>query len=107
MLDPPHFGSGNTLYESLLYGVPSVTWPGAFMCGRIVSGIYRLLGIADPPIAARLDDYAPLAVALAHDPERRARLRGELLEKAAALYRDAAAVEEFASFIETAVAAAR
>jgi predicted O-linked N-acetylglucosamine transferase (SPINDLY family) len=106
LLDPAHFGSGNTFYESMIFGVPSITWPGLFMRGRIVAGIYRHLGIADAPIAATLADYAGLAVAVASDRQRRERLRAELLRKGAALYRDAASVRELEAFFEQAVSAA-
>ncbi len=107
LLDPVHFGSGNTFYESMVFGIPTVTWPGRFMRGRIVAGIYRMLGIVDTPIAGTLADYAGLAVAIANDRERRERLKSELLSKGAALYRDAASVRELEAFLERAVAAAR
>jgi predicted O-linked N-acetylglucosamine transferase (SPINDLY family) len=107
LLDPVHFGSGNTFYESMVFGTPTVTWPGRFMRGRIVAGIYRMLGIADAPIASTLADYAGLAVAIANDRERRERLKSELLSKGAALYRDAASVRELEAFLERAVTAAR
>jgi predicted O-linked N-acetylglucosamine transferase (SPINDLY family) len=77
------------------------------MRGRIVAGIYRMLGIADAPIADTLADYAGLAVAIANDRERRERLKSELLSKGAALYRDAASVRELEAFLERAVAVAR
>jgi protein O-GlcNAc transferase len=105
MLDPPHFGSGNTLYESLFYGIPSVTWPGRFMRGRITAGVYDWLGIADAPVAASLADYADLAVAIATDRSRRERLRDELIRKSPGLYHDRLAVREFEAFLEAAVAA--
>ncbi len=52
LLDPLHFGSGNTLYEALACGTPIVTWPGHFMRGRIVAGAYRQMGLADAPVAS-------------------------------------------------------
>jgi predicted O-linked N-acetylglucosamine transferase (SPINDLY family) len=107
LLDPIHFGSGNTLYEAMACGTPIVTWPGRFMRGRIVAGAYRQMGVADAPVAARLEDYAPLALALGRDPERRTRLRSALSRAAAqALFADMASVREFEQFIEAAVAAA-
>jgi protein O-GlcNAc transferase len=106
LLDPVHFGSGNTLYESLIYGVPTITWPGRFMRGRIVSGIYRFLGIEDAPVAAELDEYAPLAVAIGTDQARRSRLNRQLLSKAGTLYADRLALRELESFLQAAVAAA-
>ncbi len=38
VLDPPHFGSGNSSYEAFALGAPIVTWPGAFMRGRVTAG---------------------------------------------------------------------
>lgn len=107
LLDTPHFGSGTTVYESFDLGVPSVTWPGAFMRGRLVAAFYRYLDIADAPIALTLDDYADLAVALACDPSRRERLRAQMLAKQAMLYRSRAALGEFEDFCTRAIQAAR
>jgi len=61
LLDPLHFGSGNTMYEAMALGMPTVTWPGEFARGRIVAAAYRQMEIASPPIAAILEDYAPIA----------------------------------------------
>ncbi|HEY8574048.1 tetratricopeptide repeat protein [Phenylobacterium sp.] len=107
LLDPPHFGSGNTLYEAMGLGRPIVTWPSAFARGRIVAAAYHQMGIANPPIAGRPEDYAGLALALAADPDRRARMAQDLSAGAARdLYRDQAAVRAFERFLEAAVAAA-
>jgi protein O-GlcNAc transferase len=107
LLDPLHFGSGNTLYEAMGEGIPIVTWPGRFMRGRVVAGAYAQMGIEDPPVAATPQAYAEIALALGRDPERRAGLRRELQARARAhLYEDAAAVREFEAFLEAAVAAA-
>jgi len=106
LLDPIHFGSGNTLYEAMSYGVPVITWPGKFMRGRIVAGAYQQMGITDAPIAKSLEDYAPLAIALANDLERNRTLR-ELLVKASQreLFADALALHEFENFLEAALSA--
>lgn len=107
LLDPIHFGSGNTLYEAMVYGTPIVTWPGQFMRGRIVAGAYHQMKVADPPVAARLEDYAPLAVSLARDEARRAELGRRLRDAAAReLFSDMGAVRELEILLEEAVAAA-
>jgi predicted O-linked N-acetylglucosamine transferase (SPINDLY family) len=107
LLDPIHFGSGNTLYEAMVYGTPIVTWPGRHMRGRIVAGAYRQMGVADAPVAERLEDYAPLALALGRDPARRRRLRQAALQAAGReLYADARALRAFEEFLAAAVAAA-
>lgn len=107
LLDPLHFGSGRTLYEAMGEGTPIVTWPGRFARGRIVAGAYAQMGVTDAPVAASIQDYAPLALALGRDAQRRAELRGRL--KAAArksLFADVAVVGEFERFLEGAVDAA-
>jgi len=106
LLDPVHFGSGNTLYEAMLHGTPIVTWPGRFMRGRLVAAAWRQMGIADAPIAERLEDYAPLALALGRDPARRETLRRATRAAAGALFEDRQAVREFEAFVIAAVAAA-
>jgi len=77
------------------------------MRGRVTAGMYRWLGITEAPVASTLDSYAPLAVAYATDRARREALKRQLVERAAAAYRDELAVRELETFIEHAVAAAR
>jgi len=106
LLDPVHFGSGNTLYEAMIHGTPIVTWPGRFMRGRLVAAAWRQMGIADAPIAERLEDYAPLALALGRDPARREALRRATRAAAGSLFEDRQAVRDFEAFVIAAVAAA-
>ena len=107
LLDPLHFGSGNTLYEAMGEGTPIVTCPGAFARSRVVAGAYAQMGVADAPVAASPEAYAPLALALGRDAGRRARLRAALKAAAADhLFADRAAVTEFETFLDAAVAAA-
>jgi len=107
LLDPLHFGSGNTLYEGMVYGTPVVTWPGQFMRGRIVAGAYRQMGVVDAPIAERIEDYAPLALALGGDARRRQRIREASAAAASIeLFADTRVVREFEAFLVAAVDAA-
>lgn len=107
LLDPLHFGSGNTLYEGMAVGVPIVTWPGRFMRARLVAAAYAQMEIADPPIARDADDYVRIALELAHETERRSSLREELLAKAREhLFADDLAVGAFEAFLTAAVRAA-
>jgi predicted O-linked N-acetylglucosamine transferase (SPINDLY family) len=104
LLDPIHFGSGNTFYESMIYGVPTVTWSGRFMRGRIVAGAYKQMGITDAPIAERLTDYANLAVELGNDDEKRSHLKERLLNAAKEhLFSDISIVQEFEKFFLAAI----
>ena len=107
LLDPVHFGSGNTLYEAMIHGTPVVTWPGRFMRGRIVSGAYRQMAVPDPPVVQDIEDYAAMALALGRDPARRRAIRELSIDAARRdLYEDMGAVREFENFLAAAVAAA-
>ena len=107
LLDPIHFGSGNTMYEAMVYGTPVITLPGEFMRGRLVAGCYKQMGISNPPIAKCLGDYAKIALELGLEPEQRRKLRNDLLEAASKeLFSDMRAVREFELFLLAAVNAA-
>jgi predicted O-linked N-acetylglucosamine transferase (SPINDLY family) len=107
LLDPLHFGSGNSFFEAMLFGTPTVTSPGPFACSRIAAATYRQMQVADAPVAERPEGLAPLAVALATDPARNLRLREELRQAARArLFGNAGAVTDLERFLEAAVAAA-
>lgn len=104
LLDPIHFGSGNTFYESMVYGTPNVTWPGRFMRGRIVAGAYHQMGIENPPIAASLEDYASLALSLAKDTDRLKIMKRQLSKAARKyLFTDKLYIREFEDFIKSAL----
>jgi predicted O-linked N-acetylglucosamine transferase (SPINDLY family) len=105
VLDPFHFGGGNTTYETFAVGAPIVTLPGAFMRGRIVLGAYRQMGI-DGPIAATPEEYVELAVGLANDRAWQARLSEEIRAAHPALYEDDGAVQALEAYFERAVAEA-
>jgi protein O-GlcNAc transferase len=104
LLDPLHFGSGNTLYDAMVTGTPVVTWPGQFARGRNVAAAYRQMELADAPIASSIEEYAALALALGGDPSRRHALRVASLESASRdLFEDMQAVREFENFLQAAV----
>src|SRR5262249_36843907 len=78
MLDPVHFGGGNTTYEALALGVPIVTLPSAFMRGRVTAACYRKMGL-DDCIAKSPAEYVDLAVRLASDPAQRRTMQSRIL----------------------------
>lgn len=107
LLDPPHFGSGNTLYEAMAVGTPVVTWPGAFARGRIVAGAYAQMGVGEELVVDRLKDYAARAVEVARSGPRHAALSAALKSAAAeGLLADRLALRSFETFLAEAVAAA-
>lgn len=66
MLDPIHFGGGNTSYEVIAQGVPIVALPSSFLRGRLTYALYRQMGLLDL-MAEDAAGYARLAVALGTD----------------------------------------
>lgn len=73
-LDPFPFNGSTTTYEALWMGVPVVTLLGKRFVGRVGSAMLARVGLGDL-IGADEDAYVEAAVALAQNPERRARLR--------------------------------
>ena len=103
VLDPLHWTGGNTTYEAFALGVPVVTWPGAFMRGRVTAAASRQIGVTDL-IASTPEDYVDLAVRLAHDRAWRADLEKRLHEGRAGLFDDMGAVRELEALLMRAAA---
>ena len=106
MLDPLHFGGGNTTYEALSLGTPIVTLPSGFMRGRVTAACYRKMGLEDC-IAGSEKEYVDLAVRLGTDPEYRRTMQARILAANSALYDDRDALREIEGFLQTAVETAR
>ena len=108
VLDPIHFGSGNTLYESMAYGKPIVTWPGRFARGRFVAAAYQQMGLTDvAPIAPSIETYAATALAFGRDAERRRAFTERALAVASReLYGDVQTVRLFETVVIAALQAA-
>ena len=62
LLDPIYYGAGNSFFESMLFGTPSVTLPTEQIKSRLVLGAYKQMEIKDPPIAEDIPNYVDLAV---------------------------------------------
>jgi protein O-GlcNAc transferase len=99
MLDPFHFGGGNTTYEALAFGTPIVTWPGPFMRGRVTYACYRQMQEL-ACVAASRADYAPLAVRLGQDAACRQEVRDRLRAASGVLYENRSLIAELADFFE-------
>lgn len=102
LLDPPHYSGGNTTLEALASGAPVITWPGRFMRARHTFGFYKLMGVFDC-VAERLEDYAPLALAVGANPARRQALRQRLAQRSVVLYENDMTVRAMEAFFASAI----
>src|SRR5262249_60044681 len=93
MLDPIHFGGGNTSYEGFALGLPIVTLPSQLLRGRLTHALYRQMGVPDL-VAADAADYVRRAVRLGTEPDYRDQLRRRIAEASGVLFEDVAIVRE-------------
>lgn len=105
VIDPVHFGGGNSTYEALGLDVPVVTMPGPLMRGRVTLGCYRQMGLEDL-VASTAQEYVALAVRLANDGGFREAMRTRIRERSGELFEDMRAVRELEDFMEGAFDAA-
>lgn len=106
MLDPFHFGGGNSTYEGLALGVPIVSLPGEFMRGRVTGACYRKMGMTDC-VASNPGEYVEIAVRLGTDKAYREQIKRRILASNAVLYEDLEAVRELERFFLRAVDVAK
>lgn len=102
MLDPLHFGGGNTSYEGLGVGTPVVTLPSAFMRGRVTLGCYRQMQLMDW-VARDAQNYVELAGRLACDIEYRRDANQRILAAGDRLFEDRTTVSEIEDMLTRAV----
>ena len=62
LLDPIYYGAGNSFFESMLFGTPTITLPTDHIKSRLVLGAYKQMEITNPPIAKNIKNYVDLAV---------------------------------------------
>jgi predicted O-linked N-acetylglucosamine transferase (SPINDLY family) len=102
MLDTIHFNGMNTSLEAFAVGTPVVTWPREFQRGRHTQAMYRAMDL-DEGIVDSAEAYVERAVALGTDAARREALKRRILDRNAALFREARVVREFERFFREAV----
>lgn len=91
MLDTIGFSGFNTALQAIGGGLPVVGYEGRFLRGRLASGALRHIGMGEL-VATGEREYVELAVSLATDRERRARLRRSLEAARPRLYHDTAPI---------------
>jgi predicted O-linked N-acetylglucosamine transferase (SPINDLY family) len=98
MLDPLHFGGGNTTYEALAFGVPVVTLPSGLLRGRITKALYNQMGL-DECVADSKTRYVEIASTLGRDRDARRAASERILERADVLFENKACVRGLEDFL--------
>ncbi|MGE3804191.1 MAG: TIGR03032 family protein [Gemmataceae bacterium] len=102
MLDPIHFGGGNTTFEALSVGTPVVTLPSSYLRGRITYAQYQLMGMNDC-IAQSAEDYVKRAVRLGTDKGYHQETRVKILELCPILFQNDDNIRAIEEFFESVV----
>lgn len=104
MLDPIHFGGGNTSLEAFGVGLPIVTWPGDYLKSRLTSGFYQQMNLLGC-VAQDAQNYAEIAHRLALDIPWRNQIRQQIRDRKSVLYENQNAIEELTRFFRLAIIA--
>jgi predicted O-linked N-acetylglucosamine transferase (SPINDLY family) len=67
LLDPFYFSAGNSFYESMFYGTPTVTKPTKYTKSRLVLGAYNQMKIENAPVVNNVNEYVGKAIEIAND----------------------------------------
>jgi predicted O-linked N-acetylglucosamine transferase (SPINDLY family) len=102
LLDPLHFGGGNTTYEALAMGTPVITLPSGMLRGRLAFKMYQTIGLMDF-VAKDAVDYVRLAAGLGMDRERRRLAKEKILAACPVLFENQAGVAQLAEFWKSVV----
>jgi len=97
LLDPIHFGGGNTSYEGLAAGVPIVTMPSEFLRGRITLALYKQMNLRDCVVHTP-EEYVNLAVRLGTEDDYRLHIRSQITARNEVLFENPAGVRELEQF---------
>jgi predicted O-linked N-acetylglucosamine transferase (SPINDLY family) len=84
------------------FGIPIVTWPGRFMCGRLTLGLYKQMGVMEC-VAHDAQTNADIANRLANDRVFKNEIKRRIKKGADILYEDMNAVHELEHFFERVV----
>jgi len=102
MLDPIHFGGGNTSLEAFAMSTPVVTYPGLYTKSRLTLGFYRRMEIADC-LASSPAEYVQIALRLGKDRDYNQQIRQKINDRSAVLFNDRDVIREYEQFFTTAL----
>lgn len=105
MLDPIHFGGGNTSYEAFSFGTPVVTCPGKFLKSKITEAAYRMMGYTEL-IVDSYQAFVDKSLELGMNPDKRAQVSQTILDCCDVLYENNDTVREIEAEFKRMVAVA-
>jgi predicted O-linked N-acetylglucosamine transferase (SPINDLY family) len=100
ILDPLHFGGGNSSFEALAMGAPIVTLPSQYLRGRITLGLYTKIDFTELVVSSA-DEYVHTAVRLATDPEFNRAARRRISESNSMLFEDREEIRALEAFLSS------
>ena len=107
MLDPFYFGSGNTFYESMAYGIPFISYPFN-QKSKVVSAGYKQMQVNNAPVAKSSFDYVNWCKIYSKNNLLLLQTKTELIKKARKhLFNDEEIYKEYYNFFIEAVKKAR
>jgi predicted O-linked N-acetylglucosamine transferase (SPINDLY family) len=106
LLDPPHYGGGMTLYDTLSLNKPVVTLPMQSARSRYALGFYKQMGVS-APVASSPEEYVDIAVRLATETDFRHAVEGEIGRASPVVFEDNNVVAEYEQIFERLVTEAR
>jgi predicted O-linked N-acetylglucosamine transferase (SPINDLY family) len=101
-LDTIGFSGYNSAIQAIECGLPVVTREGAYLRGRLASGILRRIGLVEL-IAADESAYVDLAVRLIEDDQFRQQMRQSIAERRAVLFGDLTPMKPFEELLASTV----
>ena len=103
LLDPVHFGGGNSFLEAMLVGTPVITKPGSHLRANITSAGYKQMNISNAPIVYTSEEYVNLSINLAKNKNKNLKLRKDSVKAAKNyLFKNNFALIQFEKFLEKA-----
>lgn len=97
LLDPIHFGGGNTTLEGLAMGTPIVTWPTPFLRARLAQGMLRHAGLEEL-IVPSANEYISLATRLGAEPDFRRDVAHRIEARRESLFEHVGSIRAFEEF---------
>jgi predicted O-linked N-acetylglucosamine transferase (SPINDLY family) len=102
LLDPIHFGGGNSSAEAFAIGTPIVTLPSPYLRGRLTYTWYRKMGFLEC-VAESPEEYVKLAVRLGTDKAFHSHAQNTIHKRSHHIYEDRGVVVEIEAFLMQAV----